>query len=260
MCPDAPLLAVASAPSQAPTVEPDPEVTPDPVHPLIRCAGNARRLEAYLRSKVLGQGAAIRAMAEAYVQTQLIQHRKTPSILTFLGLPGTGKTLAARTFHEALIAIDGEASWKLFEFPLSQGDFSLGRLHMALQEHPRSVVLLDEIEKASSFTLAGLLPVLAGDTKAFDTNVDCHDVWFIVTSNLGAEFLDEGGNSAQGGLVQDPFEILRNAKPRIKQWDREAMPVLAPEFVSRLAQGRAVIFRRPAAHQMWALADRSSHF
>ena len=93
-------LPPVPAPSKKPK-DPTPTTVEVPApYPLQQIVADARRLEAHLRAKVLGQGAAAKALAEAYVRRHLVQHRQAPTILTFLGPPGVGKTLAARTLAE----------------------------------------------------------------------------------------------------------------------------------------------------------------
>lgn len=238
-----------------------------PQAPILALLDAAARLEAHVRSRVLGQGTAAAAIAEAYTRDVLAPVRTAPVVLTFLGPPGTGKTLAARALAEGLAMVDSKAPRPFVAFSMTQFQDaysvsgllapSVGAIPQALQKEPASVILLDELEKAHPSLLTGLLPLLAGDPlpTAHGIATCTRDAWIVITTNLGVEHLAEDG--LLDAFVEDPFEILRVARPRKHAWDPDAAPALPPEFVSRLAQGQAAIFRRPAAHHLLTLADRT---
>lgn len=225
----------------------------------------AAHLEAHVRGRVLGQARAVAAIADAYTRIALAPVRTAPVVLTFLGPPGTGKTLAARALAEGLAKVDAKAPWPLVEFSMTQYQDAhsisgliapgVGAIPQALQREPASVILLDEIEKAHASVLTGLLPFLAGAAIPMPHGIAAptSEAWFVITTNLGVEHLAEEG--LLGTFTEDPFEVLRVARPRKHAWDPDVAPALPPEFVSRLAQGQAAIFRRPAAHHLLTLAD-----
>ena len=64
-----------------------------------------------------------------------------------------------------------------------------GQLTEALKKHPFAIVLLDEIEKAHPFVLKTFLQVFEEGyvTDSQGMFVDCRQVLFILTTNLGAE-------------------------------------------------------------------------
>ncbi|MBS0175511.1 MAG: AAA family ATPase [Nitrospira sp.] len=227
----------------------------------------AARIEAQVRAHVLGQGAAAEAIAAAYTRAMLAPTRTAPVILTFMGPPGTGKTLAARALAEGLSQLDPKAPFPLLEYSMTQYqewassprllDPGIGLVARGLTKEPASVVLFDEIEKAHPSILADLLPFLAGDLLPGNDGPRAitREAWFVFTTNLGVEHLASGG--LLESFAEDPFEVLRAARPRRKAWDPDEAPALPPEFVSRIAQGQAVVFRRPAAHHLLTLAERT---
>lgn len=232
-----------------------------PAHRLLVIQDAATRLEQHVQTKVLGQGTAARAIGNAYARVAMMPRRKAPAILTFFGSPGTGKTLAARALAEGLAVLDPTTPWRYVEFSLAQSQSQAllgpyGPISKALLEQPNSIILLDEIEKAHTSFFMGLLPYLAGDPISDPgcPTVHTRDAWFVMTTNLGLEFMEDGGS---GAFVEDPFEMLQHARSHRGRWDQDQAPVLPIEFVSRLAQGQAVQFRRPAAHHLLSLANRT---
>lgn len=244
--------------------------SPTPASP-VALLSRGRALDAILSKRVLGQGAAIDAVVKAYLRSELHQNNRGPKgIITFLGASGTGKTELAHAFGEGLGELEAEP-YHLETIALNQlqewrhatdlfGDTTnVGRLNQVLKKHPRSVFIFDELEKASPSIQIGFLSVL-GDlpevvTKIFGISV--RQAWFIFTTNAGVEYLDEDPDLA---MDRDPFDLLGQAKHRRDRKDRDAIPIFAPEFISRLAQGTAAIFRRPAPHHLLALLKQSHPF
>ena len=230
-----------------------------------------RALDAVLSKRVLGQGAAIEAVVKAYLRSELPRNNRGPKgIITFLGASGTGKTELAQAFGEALgeletepyhletIALNQLQEWK-HSTDLFGDSTNMGKLNQVLKKHPRSVLIFDELEKASPSIQIGFLSVLGGlpevATKIFGISVK--EAWFIFTTNAGVEYLDEDPDLA---MDRDPFDLLGQAKHRRDRKERDAIPIFAPEFISRLAQGTAAIFRRPAPHHLLALLKQTHPF
>ncbi|MBI3132988.1 MAG: ATP-dependent Clp protease ATP-binding subunit [Acidobacteria bacterium] len=242
---------------------------------LLDADARAERIKVLVSKKVLGQHRVAEALAQAYAATSIRAPGQGPrGIFTFLGEPGTGKTLSAQAFVEALNEVEsGGPPWELLRYDMTRyqdystagGLFGIGgctgRVHEDMAKHPRSVLLFDEIEKANVRVHNAFLPFLNGDSLGHpETAASSAQAWVIVTTNLGLDLLAGEMDLGEGRLVQDPFDVLANAKHRWQTADPEAPPLFSPEFVSRLARGKAVIFRRPAAHHLFDLASRHGAF
>ncbi len=194
-------------------------------------------LEAELGKRLIGQKAAVRAVADAVRRSRAgisEADRPTGSFL-FLGPTGVGKTELAKALAEflfdderALVRIDmseyGEkhSVARLLGAPPGYIGYEQGgQLTEAVRRRPYSVVLLDEVEKAHPEVFDVLLQVLDDGrlTDGQGRTVDFRNTLLVLTSNLGSQFLVDPALSPEDrtALVQ---EAVRQA--------------FKPEFVNRL--------------------------
>lgn len=163
-------------------------------------------LEDKLHERIVDQVEGIHAISEALrrLRTGLSSQTKPISFL-FLGPTGVGKTetakaLAALYFHGEgnMIRLnmseyaDANGLTRLLGAAPGQGD-ERGELTDKIHDHPSSLVLLDEFEKASSQILDLFLQVF-DDGRLTDSKgrtVSFVDSIIIVTSNAGSEFIRE---------------------------------------------------------------------
>jgi ATP-dependent Clp protease ATP-binding subunit ClpB len=163
-------------------------------------------LASHIERRVVGQDAAVRAVADAVVRSRAGMSRPgKPSSFLFVGSTGTGKTelaraLAAEVYGEdkAMIRLDmSEYSEKhsvarLVGSPPGYVGFEEGgQLTEAIRKRPHSLLLLDEIEKAHPVVLNTLLQLLDEGrlTDGQGKVVDASNCIVIMTSNLGAMHL-----------------------------------------------------------------------
>ena len=194
-------------------------------------------LETELSKRLIGQGDATRAVADAVRRTRAgiaDPNRPTGSFL-FLGPTGVGKTELAKALAEflfddehAMVRIDmseyGEkhsVSRLVGAPPGYVGYEQGGQLTEAVRRRPYSVVLLDEVEKAHPEVFDILLQVLDDGrlTDGQGRTVDFRNVILILTSNLGSQYLI------------DPDMAWPDKEEAVRETVRRAFK---PEFINRL--------------------------
>ncbi len=191
------------------------------------------RLEEEIHKRVVGQDAAVAAVANAIRRARAgIGDRRRPiGSFMFLGPTGVGKTELAKTLaqalfdtEEAMVRIDmseyGERHTvsRLIGAPPGYVGFEEGgQLTEAVRRRPYRVVLLDEIEKAHADVFNVLLQILDDGrlTDGHGRTVDFKNTIIIMTSNLGTEL-------ARGGR-QDREELMALLRRSFR-----------PEFLNRI--------------------------
>jgi ATP-dependent Clp protease ATP-binding subunit ClpB len=195
------------------------------------------RLESELGKRLIGQKAAVSAVADAVRRTRAgisDESRPTGSFL-FLGPTGVGKTELARALAEflfddehAMVRIDMSEYGEKFAVsrlvgapPGYVGYEQGGQLTEAVRRRPYSVVLLDEVEKAHPEVFDVLLQVLDDGrlTDGQGRTVDFRNTILILTSNLGGQYLI------------DPSTSTEQKEAAVQALVRQAFK---PEFVNRL--------------------------
>jgi ATP-dependent Clp protease ATP-binding subunit ClpC len=193
-------------------------------------------LEAVLARRVVGQDAAVEAVADAVRSGRAglaAPGRPTGSLL-FVGPTGVGKTELARALADALHDsepvrfdmaefADASSLTRLLGAPPGHvGHDEPGQLTEALRRDPYAVLLFDEVEKAHREVTGTLLALLDSGrvTDAHGRTVDATHAMVILTSNLGADLI-LGAPGGDVDLVRAPVLTLARA-------------VLRPELVNRV--------------------------
>lgn len=160
-----------------------------------------RDLETNLKRVVFGQDEAIQQLASAIklARAGLREPNKPIGSYLFSGPTGVGKTEVAKQLADTL-------GVEMLRFDMSEymerhtvsrllgappgyvGYDQGGQLTDAVDQHPHSVLLLDEIEKAHPDIFNILLQVMDNGqlTDANGKTVDCRNIILIMTSNAGA--------------------------------------------------------------------------
>lgn len=204
-------------------------------------------LERELHRQVIGQDEAVSAVARAIRRARSgVSSSKRPlGSFMFLGPTGVGKTelakaLAASVFGDAdnLIRIDMSEYMERFNAsrlvgspPGYVGFDEGGQLTEQVRQHPYSVVLFDEVEKAHPDVFNLLLQVLDDGflTDSKGRKVDFRNTIIIMTSNLGATTLRDEKSVGFGAVnVADDYDAMAAAvHAAVKRHFR-------PEFINRI--------------------------
>ena len=209
----------------------------------VRDEDSYENLHSYLSQRVIGQEKAVSLLTSAVLRSKVgITDPKRPKgIFLFIGESGVGKTalgyaLANAIFpgKESLIKLDmsefGEkhSVSKLIGSPPGYVGYDEGgALCEKIRRHPYSVVLFDEIEKASSEVQNLLLQIMDEGilTDSTGRRVSFRNTFIIMTSNIGAEGLDKNGK---------PGFITANNNERVNKTVEKLKAFLKPEFINRI--------------------------
>ena len=190
-------------------------------------------LEEVLASRVVGQDAAVHAVADAVRRSRAgLQDPNRPiGSFIFLGPTGVGKTETARALAEflfddenALVRIDmseymeKHAVARLIGAPPGYiGYEEGGQLTEKVRRRPYSVVLFDEIEKAHPDVFNIFLQIL-DDGRLTDSQgrtVDFRNTVIIMTSNIGSPLILERAGASDWEAVEKTVlgELRRHFRP-----------------------------------------------
>ncbi len=190
--------------------------------------------------EVRGQDHAVDRLLNAYIAYRLTRtgERKRPLSLLFFGDSGIGKSFLASTFHEAVSKFDAGLKFKMVdmanyfhnlsaELLFGGGEFNKveGELSSFILANPRSVVVLDEFDRADVIVHSVLLRALGDGSIHFKgKDIPCHDVIFILTSNIASNLY---GNEKTLGIYRDAGSLPQQViKDSLKKSTKEAQHAL----------------------------------
>ncbi|MEJ7860774.1 MAG: ATP-dependent Clp protease ATP-binding subunit [Pyrinomonadaceae bacterium] len=203
-------------------------------------------IEKELHRRVISQQTAISALARAIRRSRagLKNPNKPIGSFLFLGPTGVGKTEVARTLAEFLFGSERS----LIRFDMSEfmekhtvakfigsppgyvGHEEGGQLTEKLRRAPYSLVLFDEIEKAHPDLFNVLLQVFEDGvlTDSQGNTIDCKNAIFIMTSNIGARFIQKRATLGfQTGADASRQKMEEQVMSEVKK-------TFAPELINRL--------------------------
>ena len=211
-------------------------------------------LEGILHRRVIGQEAAIQAVADAIRRNKsgLADTDRPLGTFIFLGPTGVGKTELAKTLADYLF--DDERALQRIDMseymerhavsrligapPGYVGYDQSGQLTEAVRRRPYSVVLFDELEKAHPEIFNLLLQLLDEGrlTDGQGRQVDFRNSIIIMTSNLGSDLIQQA-------------EQVEQVKPQIAELLKASF---RPEFLNRVDE--TIIFNRLDDEQIFQIA------
>ena len=211
-------------------------------------------LEKDLENNIIGQQQAIREVSKAIVRNRvgLTETNRPIASFIFMGPTGVGKTelvkQLARLVYEdkdALIKVDmSEFSEKHNVSRLIGatagyvGHEEGGQLTESVRKKPYAIILFDEIEKAHPDVLNILLQVMEDGylTDSKSKKVDFKNTIIVLTSNIGAEILNEEANLI--GFSHEKGKALEEAKDEFEEKAEMVKDQLkdyfTPEFLNRI--------------------------
>lgn len=204
------------------------------------------RIEEELHNRVVSQRKAISALARAIRRSRAgIKNPLRPvGSFLFLGPTGVGKTEVARSLAEFLFGSERSMiRFDMSEFmekhsvskligspPGYVGHEEGGQLTERIRRSPYSVLLFDEIEKAHPDIFNVLLQVFEDGilTDALGNTVDFKNAIIIMTSNIGARFIQKRGTLGFQASTDSSREKLEEmVMSAVRQ-------TFNPEFINRL--------------------------
>lgn len=198
------------------------------------------KLEEHIHERVVGQEAAVNAVARAIRRGRAdISIKKRPVSFIFAGPTGVGKTELVKTIAEVMFdREDALIRFDMSEFmekhsvskligspPGYVGYDDAGQLTEQVRRKPYSVILLDEIEKADSEVFNLFLQIL-DDGRVADSHgkiVNFENTIIIMTTNAGSEF----SSNALGFGADKELTLADNVDKSLKSHFR-------PEFLNRI--------------------------
>jgi len=224
-----------------------------------------RRLEDVLKSRIIGQDEAVRAVSRAIQRSRvgLRDPARPVGSFLFLGPTGVGKTALCRALAEAvygderaMIRLDMSeymekhtVSRLIGSPPGYVGYEDGGQLTEKVRRKPWSVVLFDEIEKAHEDVWSILLQIMDDGhlTDSSGRRVDFSNTVIVMTSNIGAKTITER---------RQPLGFHDGDRSGDEQMHRQVMEQLRqtfrPEFLNRVDD--TIVFHRLSQENMQAIA------
>ncbi len=193
-------------------------------------------LESRMHGRVIGQDEAVSAVSAALrrARTELRSQARPIATFLFLGPTGVGKTELAKTVAETYFGSedmmirldmseyqDSSSIHRMIGVP---GSGQGGLLTEAVRKNPFSIVLLDELEKASPDILNIFLQVFDDGrlTDATGRTIDFTNSIIIATSNAGTQY------------IQDAFSQGEDSSTvKTHLLEEELRGIYRPEFLNR---------------------------
>jgi len=204
------------------------------------------RIESELHTRVVSQRPAISALARAIRRSRagLKNPLRPVGSFLFLGPTGVGKTEVARSLAQFLFGSErAMIRFDMSEFmekhsvskligspPGYVGHEEGGQLTERIKRAPYSVLLFDEIEKAHPDIFNILLQVFEDGllTDALGNAIDFKNAIIIMTSNIGARFIQKRGTMGfQGSSEASRDKLEEMVMSQVRQ-------TFNPEFINRL--------------------------
>ncbi|MFT8727264.1 MAG: ATP-dependent Clp protease ATP-binding subunit [Liquorilactobacillus nagelii] len=221
-------------------------------------------LEKILHHRVVGQEEAVSAVSRAIrrARSGLKDPNRPIGSFMFLGPTGVGKTELAKALAEAMFGSEDsmiriDMSEYMEKYSTSRlvgsppgyvGYDEGGQLTEKVRQHPYSVVLFDEVEKAHPDVFNILLQVLDDGylTDSKGRKIDFRNTIIIMTSNLGATALRDEKQVGFGSTQpKDKFKMMSAKIQEILK------KTFRPEFLNRIDE--TIVFHQLEKKELHAI-------
>ncbi len=229
------------------------------------------QMEGELHQYIVGQDEAIESISKAVRRARagMKDPRRPIGSFIFLGPTGVGKTeltkaLARFLFgtEDALIQLDMSEFMERHNVarligspPGYVGYEDAGQLTEAVRRRPYSIVVFDEIEKAHPEAFNILLQIMEegqlSDAKGL--KVDFRNAIVIMTSNVGAETIEQGPNLGFAFQRDEAVEEKEAYSDMRKTLTEQLKRTFRPEFINRVDS--IIVFRQLTKDDIRAIVD-----
>ncbi len=258
-----------TSPSEPQASEKEQE-SENPKDKIANLVSETKRIRAELKTAVYGQDHAINVLTTGFFQASmraLLDQNRTRPLATFLfaGPPGVGKTFLAEQAAQALQLpfmrfdmseyADKEANLEFCGADKVYKNAKAGNVTAFVAEHPKCVLLFDEIEKAHTCVIHLFLQILdAGRLRDnyTDEEVSFTDAIIILTTNAGRKLYED---AEDGDFSAVSRKVIINALQKDVRPDT-GVPYFPGAICSRFASGNVVMFNHITAHNLRAIAKK----
>lgn len=229
-----------------------------------------KQIQTALSDIVFGQDHAVDVFASGYFQAEMLsmtdKKRVRPrATYLFAGPPGVGKTFLAESAAKVLNLpfqrfdmseyCDNEAAVEFCGSDKVYKNAKQGNFTSFVSEHPKSVVLFDEIEKAHISVIHLFLQILdAGRIRDnyTDKDIPLKDVIMIFTTNAGKQLYAQSDSGDFSNVSRKVIlkALQKDINPTTGQ------PYFPGAICSRFASGNVVMFNHITAHNLCGIARR----
>ncbi len=236
---------------------------------LAKIVKRAREVQKVLLENIYGQDNAVNTFVSGFFQAELSsmykqRNRRPRATFLFAGPPGVGKTFLAESAAEIL-----KMPFRRFDMSEYAEDESclefcgsdkvyknghVGNVTGFVKDHPHSILLFDEIEKAHISVIYLFLQMLdAGRLRDnfLDEEISFEDCIVILTTNAGRNLYDDPSTMNVSTLPRR--KILRALETDV---DPNTNKRLFPAAIcSRFASGNVVMFNHLGAHNLYTIVS-----
>ncbi len=240
----------------------------DPKEKLAGLVGQVKNIRTQLHNAIFGQNNAINTFVTGYFQANMmpkikgIRQRPLATFL-FAGPPGVGKTFLAEKAAEILDLpfkrfdmseySDKEAPLEFCGSDKVYKNGKAGNVTSFVAEHPKCILLFDEIEKAHLSVIHLFLQMLdAGRLRDnyTDVEVSFSDAIIIMTTNAGRPLYE---NVESGDFSTVSRKVIINAIQSDKK-PGTSVPYFPGAICSRFASSNVIMFNHIGAHNLRSIA------